>query len=72
VKRYLKAYGERFALTTGGRLLRPAADLHGTAVLGPCSHARACPMPANSWCHFSQAVARHRKAGRTASGGGLG
>lgn len=71
VKRYLKAYGERHALSTGGRLLRPPADLQGTAVIGPCSHARACPMPANSWCHFSQAVARHRKAGRSAAGAGL-
>ena len=45
--------------------LRPPADASGMAVIGPCPHARACPMHAKSWCHFSQAVHRHRKAGRS-------
>lgn len=65
VKRYLRQYASRNALTVGGRMLRVPADLHGTAVIGPCAHAKDCPMAANSWCHFSQSVARHRKAGKS-------
>jgi len=47
-------------------ITRPPRDLFGTAVVGPCAHALSCPMTSStSWCHFSQAVVRHRKAGRS-------
>ena len=72
VKRYLKAFSSQNALLTGGRTLRPGGDTLGMAVIGPCAHAAPCPMPSNSWCHLSQAVARHRKAGRSSVGRGLG
>jgi ribosomal protein RSM22 (predicted rRNA methylase) len=32
----------------------------GTHVLGPCTHANACPMIAPDWCHFSQRLPRSR------------
>jgi ribosomal protein RSM22 (predicted rRNA methylase) len=41
-----------------------AADAH---LLAPCPHARACPLTAPDWCHFSARVARsrqHREAKR--------
>lgn len=72
VKRYLKAHAKKHSCVTGGRLLRPSSDLLGTAVVGPCSHTAPCPMPSNSWCHLSQAVSRHRKAGKSVVGRGLG
>jgi ribosomal protein RSM22 (predicted rRNA methylase) len=47
-------------------ITRPPRDLFGTTVVGPCAHALSCPMTSStSWCHFSQAVVRHRKAGRS-------
>jgi ribosomal protein RSM22 (predicted rRNA methylase) len=72
VKRHLKAYAKKHSCVTGGRLLRPSSDLLGTAVVGPCSHTAPCPMPSNSWCHLSQAVSRHRKAGKSVVGRGPG
>ena len=71
VRKFLKDFAAARADETGGRTLRAGKDVHGIAVVGPCAHARACPMPGNSWCHFSQAVARHRKSGRSARGQGL-
>lgn len=71
VKTFLRRYAREHADVVGGRLLYPGKDLAGVAVVGPCAHARACPMAANSWCHMSQAVARHRHAGRSAKGQGL-
>ncbi|HXC53991.1 MAG TPA: small ribosomal subunit Rsm22 family protein [Rhizomicrobium sp.] len=32
----------------------------GVQVLGPCTHANACPMIAPDWCHFSQRLPRSR------------
>lgn len=71
VRKFLKDFAAARADETGGRTMRAGKDTHGVAVVGPCAHARACPMPGNSWCHFSQAVARHRKSGRSARGQGL-
>jgi ribosomal protein RSM22 (predicted rRNA methylase) len=73
VKALLKAYARSHEDSlAGGRMLRaPSEPELGVAVVGPCPHAHACPMPGNSWCHFSQAVARHRKAGRSVHTRGL-
>jgi ribosomal protein RSM22 (predicted rRNA methylase) len=67
-KRMLREYGRKHDIEG---MLRPPADGLGTAVLGPCAHARSCPVPSNSWCHFSQAVQRHRKAGKSVHTRGL-
>jgi ribosomal protein RSM22 (predicted rRNA methylase) len=32
----------------------------GGHVIGPCSHARTCPIAAPDWCHFSQRLPRSR------------
>ncbi|MDP9195662.1 MAG: small ribosomal subunit Rsm22 family protein [Pseudomonadota bacterium] len=37
----------------------------GARILAPCPHAKACPMPADNWCHFPQDIRRsalHREA----------
>lgn len=52
---------------------RARAQLLGqpeASVVAPCPHAQACPMAANSWCHFAQRVQRtpwQMKAKRDAS-----
>jgi ribosomal protein RSM22 (predicted rRNA methylase) len=69
VKKLLREYAAAAGLLD--RMLRPPADALGAAIVGPCPHARACPVPGNSWCHFAQAVARHRKAGRSVHTRGL-
>ncbi len=34
---------------------------HGATIIGPCSHGQTCPLlTRDSWCHFSQRVARSR------------
>lgn len=68
-KRMLREYGIKHGLAD--RMLRPPNDIYGMAVVGPCAHALTCPMAKNSWCHFSQAVHRHRKAGRSVHTRGL-
>ena len=69
----LRAYAARNGLAASNEiLLRPPADALGMAVVGPCAHALACPMAGStSWCHFSQAVSRLRKAGRSVHTRGL-
>ena len=32
----------------------------GAQILGPCTHANACPMTGTDWCHFSQRLPRSR------------
>lgn len=47
----------------GFSLIRSARDLllaQGATILAPCPHNRACPMPANDWCHFAQRRTRTR------------
>jgi ribosomal protein RSM22 (predicted rRNA methylase) len=50
--------------TTGGyrRILsvRDAVIASGGAVVAPCPHARACPLPDGDWCHFSTRLPRTR------------
>jgi ribosomal protein RSM22 (predicted rRNA methylase) len=33
----------------------------GAHILGPCTHASACPMRGNDWCHFTVRLARSRE-----------
>lgn len=33
----------------------------GAHIIGPCTHANACPMTGDDWCHFSQRLARSRE-----------
>ncbi|MEI9990105.1 MAG: small ribosomal subunit Rsm22 family protein [Rhizomicrobium sp.] len=43
--------------------IRAARDVliaGGAQVLGPCTHANACPIVAPDWCHFSQRLPRSR------------
>ena len=42
----------------------------GAAMLAPCPHERACPLPDHDWCHFGQRVNRSRVQ-RAAKGGTL-
>lgn len=63
-KSMLRAFAQKHEMQE--MMTRPPRDLFGTAVVGPCAHALSCPMSSsNSWCHFSQAVIRHRKAGKS-------
>lgn len=68
-KKMLREYGLKQNIHE--KMLRPPSDTYGTAVVGPCPHAKACPAPGNTWCHFAQAVNRHRKAGRSIHTRGL-
>ena len=40
---------------------RAALLAAGANVIGPCTHANACPMLGSDWCHFSQRLARSRE-----------
>ncbi len=43
--------------------IRAARDIligEGAHILGPCTHANACPVVAPDWCHFSQRLPRSR------------
>jgi ribosomal protein RSM22 (predicted rRNA methylase) len=42
------------------RAARAALIAKGAHVLGPCTHANACPLSGNDWCHFSQRLPRSR------------
>ena len=42
------------------RAARAALIGQGASVLGPCTHAAACPMTGADWCHFSQRLPRSR------------
>ncbi len=47
----------------GWRRILDARDLllqQGANIVAPCPHARACPLGAPDWCHFSRRVARSR------------
>ena len=39
---------------------RSGLIVRGANVLGPCTHANACPMTGTDWCHFSQRLPRSR------------
>ena len=55
--------GWRRILVARDRLIQAGAH-----ILAPCPHARACPLAAPDWCHFSARVARSRLH-REAKGG---
>lgn len=40
---------------------RDALIKAGAHIIGPCTHANACPMPGSNWCHFTQRLARSRE-----------
>jgi ribosomal protein RSM22 (predicted rRNA methylase) len=47
----------------GWRRILDARNLllsQGAHMIAPCPHARACPLAASDWCHFSRRVARSR------------
>ena len=47
-----------FARIKAARQMLIAAGAH---IIGPCTHASACPMAGNDWCHFTQRLARSRE-----------
>jgi ribosomal protein RSM22 (predicted rRNA methylase) len=47
------------------RAARAALIEQGARILGPCTHANACPMSGSDWCHFSQRLPRSRDHIRT-------
>jgi ribosomal protein RSM22 (predicted rRNA methylase) len=40
---------------------RAALLAAGAHIMGPCTHANACPMAGKNWCHFTQRLARSRE-----------
>ena len=42
------------------RAARLALLQQGAAPIGPCTHAKACPMAGQDWCHFKTRLARSR------------
>lgn len=53
------------------RAAREQLRATGAALIAPCPHQDACPLPADDWCHFSQRLARGRLH-RTLKGAELG
>lgn len=53
------------------RAAREQLRAMGAAIVAPCPHQGACPMPADDWCHFAQRLGRTR-AHRVAKGAALG
>jgi ribosomal protein RSM22 (predicted rRNA methylase) len=47
-----------FARIKNARAALMAAGAH---IIGPCTHASACPMLGKDWCHFTQRLARSRE-----------
>jgi ribosomal protein RSM22 (predicted rRNA methylase) len=43
------------------RAARQAMLREGAHIIGPCTHAAACPMAGKDWCHFTQRLARSRE-----------
>jgi ribosomal protein RSM22 (predicted rRNA methylase) len=53
------------------RAAREQLRATGAALIAPCPHQQACPLPADDWCHFSRRLARGRLH-RTLKGAELG
>jgi len=50
------------------RQVRERLLAEGAKTAAPCPHDKACPMPENDWCHFSQRVSRSRLHRQVKSG----
>ncbi|NNJ10324.1 methyltransferase type 11 [Chloroflexales bacterium ZM16-3] len=53
------------------RAARERLRAAGAAIIAPCPHQGACPLPEGDWCHFAQRIARS-KIQRAAKGAELG